>query len=368
MHFVYKDESLRLNYRHFDGSAFGPRMLVEGMTDWATQPAITRMGGSLYVFYNRVRELNRRYELRVRVLKNGTLSAPGGAGLAGHLQGLPQRGGRAALGQPARSPASSAMRATPTPGARCTEWRWPAAAVPSERRRPATPQRPGPRIFGDEFSRRVSRGLGSPWTVHGLVVRGRHARGERPGWAGPGAGARRSLWGLSVEVRVQHFSEAEAGVVLRAQGSARYSLVFMTNGRHPGAARGVRARHGAGRGAQWPLVRPRAHDADAVGAGLGARGAHRLGGWAGEALRGGLQQLRAPGAGAGGTHHAPSPGCGSTTSRSACHGKTRGSHLRERIQVQPVFPERARSITRSPPWTSNQPGPPPLVGFLVLPH
>lgn len=68
---VYKDEMERLYYRHFDGTSFGPRILVEGTSDWAMQAATTRIGGTLYVFYNRMRVLNQHYELRVRVLSGG---------------------------------------------------------------------------------------------------------------------------------------------------------------------------------------------------------------------------------------------------------------------------------------------------------
>jgi hypothetical protein len=72
---VYKDEMERLYYRHFDGTSFGPRILVEGTSDWAMQAATTRIGGTLYVFYNRMRVLNEHYELRVRVLKDGVLGS-----------------------------------------------------------------------------------------------------------------------------------------------------------------------------------------------------------------------------------------------------------------------------------------------------
>ncbi|MCP3139512.1 sialidase family protein [Pyxidicoccus xibeiensis] len=71
IHLVYKDETERLYYRHFDGADFGPRILVEGTSDWAMQAATTRIGDTLYVFYNRMRVLNAHYELRVRVLKDG---------------------------------------------------------------------------------------------------------------------------------------------------------------------------------------------------------------------------------------------------------------------------------------------------------
>ncbi|MCP3059380.1 glycoside hydrolase [Myxococcus sp. K38C18041901] len=74
MHLVYKDEQERLYHRRFDGTSFGPRTLVESTSDWAIQAAITRVGDSLYIFYNRMRVLNAHYELRAKVLApDGTL-------------------------------------------------------------------------------------------------------------------------------------------------------------------------------------------------------------------------------------------------------------------------------------------------------
>ncbi|QSQ22596.1 exo-alpha-sialidase [Pyxidicoccus parkwayensis] len=72
---VYKDETEKLYYRHFDGTSFGPRVLVEGTSDWSMQAATTRIGDTLYVFYNRVLVLNEHYELRVRVLRNGSFGS-----------------------------------------------------------------------------------------------------------------------------------------------------------------------------------------------------------------------------------------------------------------------------------------------------
>ncbi|MFP2930797.1 exo-alpha-sialidase [Pyxidicoccus sp. 3LG] len=72
---VYKDEAERLYYRHFDGTSFGPRIQVEGTSDWAMQAATTRIGDTLYVFYNRMRVLNEHYELRVRVLRDGSFGS-----------------------------------------------------------------------------------------------------------------------------------------------------------------------------------------------------------------------------------------------------------------------------------------------------
>ncbi|RKG72317.1 WD40/YVTN/BNR-like repeat-containing protein, partial [Corallococcus terminator] len=75
IHLVYKDETERLYYRRFDGTSFGPRTLVENTPDWALQPAVTRVGNALYVFYNHMQSAA-DYELRVRVLRDGTFSDP----------------------------------------------------------------------------------------------------------------------------------------------------------------------------------------------------------------------------------------------------------------------------------------------------
>jgi hypothetical protein len=229
MHFVYKDEHMRLNYRRFDGSAFGPRVLVEDMTDWATQPAITRVGSSLYIFYNRSRELNKRYELRVRVLKSGTLSAPvvldSRSTFKGYLNAV--------------DVLPSGSREVPCffGDARDANSRGSVYRVglsisgSSSEPPPSTPPATGARIFGDEFSRRVSRGLGGSWSVDGLwYVDGTRAVSDLDGQDLALASGSR-CGDCRVEVRLQHFSEAEAGIAVRAQGSARYTLVSMANGR-----------------------------------------------------------------------------------------------------------------------------------------
>ncbi|NOK23335.1 WD40/YVTN/BNR-like repeat-containing protein [Corallococcus carmarthensis] len=75
IHLVYKDETERLYYRRFDGTSFGSRILVEGTPDWALQPAVTRIGDALYVFYNHFQTAT-DYEIQVRVLRNGAFSDP----------------------------------------------------------------------------------------------------------------------------------------------------------------------------------------------------------------------------------------------------------------------------------------------------
>lgn len=76
-HLVYKREAdQHLLYRHFDGEVFGPAIEVDADPDWALQSATTRVGDRLAIFYNHVLAPGSHFELRVRWLKAGILSAP----------------------------------------------------------------------------------------------------------------------------------------------------------------------------------------------------------------------------------------------------------------------------------------------------
>jgi hypothetical protein len=75
MHLVYKDNSERLLYRRFDGQRFGAALVVHAAGDWALQPAITRVGGTVHIFYNRPHRDGRGYDLVVRRLNGGSLGA-----------------------------------------------------------------------------------------------------------------------------------------------------------------------------------------------------------------------------------------------------------------------------------------------------
>ncbi|WP_223641206.1 sialidase family protein [Corallococcus sp. EGB] len=70
LHLVYKDNSERLLYRRFDGNAFGSPVKVLEDGDWASQPALVRMGSSLYLFYNQPRSDGTGYRLWVRALSS----------------------------------------------------------------------------------------------------------------------------------------------------------------------------------------------------------------------------------------------------------------------------------------------------------
>ena len=72
VHLVYKDGTEQLWYRHWSGG-WSDRQLVEGNPDWALQPAITRVGGDLVIFWNRPLATNRNYQFYYRILESGSL-------------------------------------------------------------------------------------------------------------------------------------------------------------------------------------------------------------------------------------------------------------------------------------------------------
>jgi hypothetical protein len=235
MHFVYKDEYERLQYRHFDGSAFGPRTLLEGTRDWAMQPAATRVGDTLYVFYNRMRERNERFDLRVRVLKNGTFSEPvvldSRATFKGYLNAV------AELPVGTRE-VPCFFGDAPDASSRGTVSRVMLSihgGSPGEGQGPGNggggAPEPGARVFSDDFSRTTTQGPGDTWTAQGLwYTDGARLVSDRDGREFALARSSRCR-DCRVEARLQHFGEAEAAIVLRAQGDARYSLVFRDNAR-----------------------------------------------------------------------------------------------------------------------------------------
>ncbi len=234
MHFVYKDEAQRLYYRHFDGSTFGPRTLIEGTQDWAMQAATTRVGDTLYVFYNRVREFNRRFELRVRVLRNGVFSEPVVLDSRGTFKGylnaldvLP-KGSREVpcfFGDAPDAESRGTLSRVMLPTRGGDEGEQPPDQGPED------PGTPGALVFSDDFSRTHARGLGERWSVQGLwLANGRHAESDMDG-ANLALALPSRCGDCAVEARAQHFASGEAAIVLRAQGDARYSLLFLRKGR-----------------------------------------------------------------------------------------------------------------------------------------
>jgi hypothetical protein len=244
MHLVYKDERERLYYRHFNGGSFGSRVLVEDKADWAMQPAVTRIGSTLYIFYNRMRVSDYSYELRARVLKDGVLGDAEAldtrATFKGYLTAFdvlpagtsevpcfwgdaPDSGSRGSVYRLALPAEDGGAPPDDDTGGSGEE--------PGDDETPDPQPTPGALLFSDEFSRTTTYGMGSNWTLQGL-------------WYTDGVRAISDLDGTDVALavpsrcgdcvvrsRVQHFGEEHAGLVLRATSEGRYALLFLEDGR-----------------------------------------------------------------------------------------------------------------------------------------
>src|SRR5437016_4107063 len=89
VHLVYKDSAEELRYRHYDGASWGSPQLIESAADWALQPAITRVGTTIVIFWNRMIAANTDYQVYYRTLSNGSLSAPQLLDGTGGFKGYP---------------------------------------------------------------------------------------------------------------------------------------------------------------------------------------------------------------------------------------------------------------------------------------
>ncbi|HEY2745837.1 MAG TPA: hypothetical protein VGL86_14475, partial [Polyangia bacterium] len=240
MHLVYKDKNQYLWYRHFDGTSFGGAQLVENVGDWELQPAVTRIGDDLVIFYNRVLAVGTNDEVRVRVLHAGTLGAPTVLDSSGGFKGYPaaidvlpttttdvhsffgdtpdaDSGGEATLytiGWTPSSPPPADMATAPPPDLA-------GGAAPAL-------------LFSDDFARNIAPngGLGANWTVAAgdWYVDGR-ADSDLDGTnlVAENVAACRDC---AVQASVVTFG-TEGGVYLRApspSSSDRYDFVLLPNG------------------------------------------------------------------------------------------------------------------------------------------
>lgn len=89
VHLAYKNLSERLYYRHFDGSSWSDPQLVEGNSDWALQPAITRVGDGAVICYNHPINTNTEYQFWSRRVSGGSLSDATVLDESGGFKGYP---------------------------------------------------------------------------------------------------------------------------------------------------------------------------------------------------------------------------------------------------------------------------------------
>ncbi|WP_434388295.1 hypothetical protein [Melittangium boletus] len=237
MHLVYKDETERLYHRHFDGSTFGSRTLLESSRDWAMQSAVTRVGDTLYVFYNVMRQSIGGYEIHARTLRDGKFSEPVVLDTKGTYKGYPNALETLPAGAtevpcffgeaPDDNSRGHMVRVKLEARGGGSEPPPPPSAPPEE-----LPS-PGKELFRDGFSRSSSNSLGSDWSLKGLwLTNGKRAVSDLDTSRGNQALASPSRCrDCQVEAWLQAFAVDEAGVVLRAQGQAAYALVYLPSGR-----------------------------------------------------------------------------------------------------------------------------------------
>ncbi|HYV66180.1 MAG TPA: hypothetical protein VE964_08045, partial [Myxococcales bacterium] len=173
LHLVYKNHAERLYYRHFDGHAWSGSTLLEGTANWALQPAVTRLGSDLVVFYNHMVTNNTSYRFVYRTFHAGSFGPATTVDASGGFKGYPA----AAETLPAstanvpciygKTPdASSSGNAAlifgkaPAPGAAPP----PPPAPPPDGGVPdgGTPP-PSGLLFSDDFNRSDHTGLGPHW-------------------------------------------------------------------------------------------------------------------------------------------------------------------------------------------------------------
>ncbi len=230
VHLLYKDVNEQLWYRHWSGS-WSARQLVESSSDWALQPAITRVGGSLVIFWNRMLSTS-NYQFYTRVLENGSLGSPklldGTGGFKGYpasVETLPETVPQVPClygsTPDANSSGSVALVFAPVPN-----------GGPPPPPPPPPPSGSGSgTLFSDDFNR--TSGLGPGW----LVLSGL--------WRAPGTRADSDLDGAdqiavqnlscadcSVQARVINFGAGIAALNLRQSASNdRYDLALLPDGR-----------------------------------------------------------------------------------------------------------------------------------------
>ncbi|WP_228530579.1 MULTISPECIES: exo-alpha-sialidase [Myxococcaceae] len=247
MHLVYKDESERLQYRSFNGSSFGARTQVDSYSDWALQPAVTRVGDELFIFFNSPRAVGTNYQFQVRTLRNGALgpvttldSAAVFKGYPNAIDVLPTSVGEvpAFFGYGAEGGTVNrvAQPRTPTGGEPPpTDGGTPDAGTPTtDAGTPgggATPPLSGSLLFADDFGRTASD-LGAQWSqVAGAWLTNGSVAGSDRDAANLALAPASACRDCEVEARMQSFGVSEVGLALRAQGASRYGAVLRTDGR-----------------------------------------------------------------------------------------------------------------------------------------
>ncbi|HEY2028328.1 MAG TPA: hypothetical protein VGH20_03875, partial [Myxococcales bacterium] len=268
---VYKDVNEDLLYRHWANGAWSASQLIDNSEDWAMQPALTRVGTDLVLFWNHMLATNTNYHFQYRTISNGVLGPTvlldGTSGFKGYpaaVAVLPNTvpavpcfygdtpdansSGFAAL-VTAPTPNSAPPPPPPPPG--------PDAGTPApDAGTPApdagTPDAGAPpptsgTLFSDAFARTVASDLGPAWNIDSG-----HWHVDLRANSTDTANDQASVLGLScaecsVQAQLVNFAAATAALDLRQQlNGDRYDVALLPTGhlqirRHNGATTTVLA-------------------------------------------------------------------------------------------------------------------------------
>src|SRR5438067_4176197 len=253
LHLAYKDLNEQLYYRHFDGSSWSGATLLEGAADWALQPAITRLGDDLVIFYNHVFATNTSYSWMYRTLHAGSFSPPSTLDDSGGFMGYPaafdtlplstvnvpciyaktpdtDTSGNAEIVF-GRAPAPSAGPPPPPPPDGGTDGGSPDAGVDGGSGGGGSALSAGAVLFSDSFDRNTSTGLGPNWDIlAGSWLTDSRANSDLDTLD------RANVHGVTcadcrVDSRLVGFGTAATGLTLReAPSGDRYDMVVLSNG------------------------------------------------------------------------------------------------------------------------------------------
>ena len=256
LHLVYKNVNESLYYRRYDGRAWSGATLLEGTPDWALQPAVTRLGDDLVVFYNHMVATNTSYRFVYKTLHGGSFSSATALDSSGGFKGYPaaaetlptstvdvpcvfgktpdaSSSGKATLVS-GKAPAPGAPPPPPPPPDGGVDGGAPDGGAPDggapDGGGVAPP--PGTVLFSDSFNRNNLSGLGSSWTVlAGAWITDSRANSDRD------ALDRAVVKGVAcadcrIDARLVGYGTGATGFTLRETGSGdRYDLVVLSNGR-----------------------------------------------------------------------------------------------------------------------------------------
>ncbi len=244
VHLVYKDVNERLAYRFFNGSGWGGRTDIEDVQDWATQPATSRIGNDVLVFWNHPVSTNTDYRYRYLMIHNHVLGASNTLDDTSGFKGYPAAAEVLPVGVPrvpclygntpdANSSGTANLVFGATPGGGVA----PDAGTPDAGTPDAGPPAGGAAgggggtLFSDTFNRTAST-LPATWTVvNGAFIQDTRANADRNA---PDQAMVKSFScaDCTVQAEVDGFGDP-VGIDLRVQASApddRYDLVLQSTG------------------------------------------------------------------------------------------------------------------------------------------